>query len=99
MKKLHDGTEVSDDTPTRLKNKKRYLLNEDQIAERQANKANLITSKPLRDWKIQMATTDKDMSQEMFWHIIDKHGGTTGHAESQAKFDAKKAIHDVKPPD
>ncbi len=39
MKTLHDGTEVSDDTPTRLVNGKRYLLTKEEIAAREAEAA------------------------------------------------------------
>lgn len=51
----------------------------------------------LNNWKSQMRDTDKEMSQEMFWHIIDKHVGLTGNPVSQVKFDMKKSVHDSKP--
>lgn len=36
MKTLHDGTKVSDETPTRLVNGKRYLLTQEEIDQREA---------------------------------------------------------------
>lgn len=39
MKTLHDGTKVSDETPTRLVNGKRYLLTQEEIDQREAEAA------------------------------------------------------------
>lgn len=48
MKTLHDGTEVSDETPTKLVNGKRYLLMQEEIAAREAEAqaAELASLKP-----------------------------------------------------
>jgi hypothetical protein len=58
MKTLHDGTEVSDDTPTKNVSGLRYLLTPEEIAARQAEEAAYEAAKPLLQWQSRMAATD-----------------------------------------
>ncbi len=51
MKKLHDGTEVSVDTPTKLIDGKRYLLSPQELVEREAEETAHAAEKPVRDWR------------------------------------------------
>lgn len=45
MKTLHDGTEVSDDTPTKNVSGERYLLTSKEISDRQKDEAKYIAAR------------------------------------------------------
>lgn len=58
MKTLHDGTEVEDSVPTKNVSGARYLLTEQEIAERAAEESKALKEKPLKEWQSQIAATD-----------------------------------------
>lgn len=48
--------------------------------------------RPMRDWKRQMAETDKDMPRWLEDHIENAHSGSAGNARQQTAYDNKKSM-------
>lgn len=99
MKTLHDGTEVSLDTPTKLVNGKRYLLTQDEIDAREAEAAAVLKERPLHEWKQQMAKTDEKMPRYLE-DVIDVLTSEQKQAlvqETLTRYTEKKQLRSKKP--
>ena len=55
---LHDGTEVSDETPTKVVGSNRHLLTEEEIILRETEVAEYEKNKPYIEWEKEIKETD-----------------------------------------
>ncbi len=59
--------------------------------------AKQLSEKPMRDWKKQMASYDKDMPRFLEEHITAHHSGLTGDPFTQERYDTKTLLRSQKP--
>lgn len=96
MKTLYDGTEVSLDTPTKMKNGKRYLLSESEIKEKEEREIEAKKEKPLNDWIQSISEYDQWIPRSLE-ETIDARG-TIGYSQFIIdKYNEKKELRSKKP--
>ena len=71
MKTLHDGTEVSDDTPTKVSSIGRELLTDDEIAAEAAKDKAWADGAADRAWKALRKKRDALLSETDYWGLSD----------------------------
>lgn len=96
MKVLHDNTEVSDDTPTKLVNGKRYLLTDDERAERETFAVGIAADAPFKAWKAEIAAYDQWVDRQLE-ETVDAIGKENFSEFIQEKYDEKKAVRLAQP--
>lgn len=69
----------------------------EEEAARDAVEAAELEARPMRDWLISMAETDKTVPRWLEDHITSDHGGTAGNPVLQANYEAKILLRGNKP--
>ncbi len=96
MKRLHDGTEVTDSTPTKLVDGKRYALGENEIAQREAEVEDWHNSPALQKWEEDIAAFDQWMPRPLE-DLIDSNPGLVLTGFQKGKYNEKKALRAERP--
>jgi len=62
-----------------------------------AEEAQYVAEKPMREWKETMAGTDSGMPRYLEDHIKDGHDGNAGNEFLQVRYDAKIKLREERP--
>ncbi len=96
MKILHDGTEVSNETLTKMVNGQRHLLTQSEIDTRSAEEQVTLEQKPMQDWLDKMWESDQEMTR-VEEDIIEQIGIENFPQAVQDKYNEKITLRGQKP--
>lgn len=102
MKKLHDGTEVSDTTATKLVDGKRYLLTDTEKSEKATQDSAYEAKRAMLTWQKEIASTDKLVPryvEDLIDALVSKNAiaKTDLPAVLKKNYEDKKALRTKKP--